>query len=83
MHRTLTDAGCSPAQAEAVVRVLQGGGATKHGRDAAVTGLEGRLDLTAARLEGRIDRLDSKLNLVLVVMVLAVLAPAADRLLVG
>jgi hypothetical protein len=83
MHRTLTDAGFSPAQAEAVVKVLQGGVVTKHDLDSAVTSLEGRLDLAVARLEGRLDRLDNKINLILVVMVLAVLAPAADRLVIG
>ena len=72
MHRTLTEAGFTPEQAEAVVKVLQGGVATKHD-----------LDLAVARLEGRIDRLDSKINLILVVAVLAVLAPAVSRLLVG
>ena len=55
-----------------MVKVLQGGVVTKHD-----------LDLAVARLEGRIERLDGKINLILVVAVLAVLAPAADRLLVG
>ncbi len=72
MHRTLTEAGFTPEQAEAVVKVLQGGVVTKHD-----------LDLAVARLEGRIDRLDSKSNLILVVAVLAVLAPAVSRLLAG
>lgn len=72
MRRTLTEAGFTPEQAEAVVKVLQGGVATKHG-----------LDLAVARLEGRIDRLDSKSNLILVVAVLAILAPAIAHLLVG
>jgi hypothetical protein len=83
MHRTLTDAGFTPQQAEAVVKVLQGGVATKQDLDLAVTRLEGRLDSAVARLDGRIDRLDSKINLILVVAVLAVLAPAVTRLLVG
>ena len=72
MHRTLTEAGFTPEQAEAVVKVLQGGVVTKHD-----------LDLAVARLEGRIDRLDSKINLILVVAVLGVLAPAVARRLVG
>ena len=58
-----------PEQAEAVVKVLQGGVATKHD-----------LDLAAARLAGRIDRLDSKSNLILVVAVLAVPRAAPGRL---
>ncbi len=83
MHRTLTDAGFTSEQAEAVVKVLQGGVATKQDLDLATTRLEGQIDSATARLEGRIDRLDSKINLILVVAVLAVLAPAAARLLVG
>ena len=72
-----------PEQAEAAVKVLQGGGATRHDLDAAVTRLENRLDRAVTRLDGRIDRLDNKINLILVVAVLAVLAPAVARLLVG
>ena len=94
MHHTLTDAGFTPEQAAAVVKVLQGGAVTKHDLDLAVARLESRIDSAVAtsddpidsafaRLEGRFDRLDSKLDLILVVAVLAVLAPAVSRLLVG
>jgi hypothetical protein len=66
-----------------VVKVLQGGVVTKHDLDAAVARLEGRIDLAVTRLDGRIDCLDNKINLILVVAVLAVLAPAIARLPVG
>ena len=72
MHRSLTGAGFASAQAEAIVEVLQGGTVTKQD-----------LALAVAQLEGRIDRLDNKVNLILVVAVLSVLAPALTRLLVG
>lgn len=94
MHRTLTEAGFPEKQADAVVKVLQGGVVTKQDLDLAgtrlkqdldlaTTGLKQDLDLATTRLESRIERLENKVNLILGVAVLAVLAPAVTRLLVG
>jgi hypothetical protein len=83
MHRTLTEAGFTAQQAEAVVEVLQGGVVTKHDLDMAVAKLESSIQWLDSKLESSIQRLDNKINLILVVAVLAVLAPAIIRLLVG
>lgn len=79
MHRTLTDAGMSSVQADAVIKVIQGGVATKQDLDMAVLRLERRID----GVEGRIERLENKVNLLVGVAILAVLAPALTRLIIG
>ena len=79
MHRTLTEAGFASGQAEAIVKVLQGGVVTKEDLALTKTALETRF----AGVEARIDRLDNKLDLILVVAVLSVLGPALPRLIVG
>jgi hypothetical protein len=105
MHRTLTESGLPDRQADASIRVIQGGVATKHDLDE--TRAELKHDIEAVRtdlkydiggvrteirheiaqlrteLTGRIERLDNKVNLILGGVVLAVLAPAIARLIVG
>ena len=72
MHRTLTEAGIPDAQADAIIKVMHGGVATKH-------------DLEVAKLELKrdIDKLDNKVNLILAGVVLAVIAPAVVRFAFG
>ena len=72
MHRTLTEANLTKEQADAIIKVMQGGVATKQD-----------LDLFELRLAGRIKRLENKVNLILGGVVLAVIAPAVARLVVG
>jgi hypothetical protein len=69
MRRTLAEAGIPDGQADAIVKVIQGDVATKQD-----------LGLLETRLGARIDKLDSKVNLVLVGVVLAVVVPAVVRL---
>lgn len=119
MHRTLTDAKLTSEQADAIIRVIEGGVATKQDlqllqqslalveqglkqdmallqRDLAQVEqklrqeialveqkLRHELNLMEARLAGRIERLENKVNLILGGVVLAVIAPAITRLLVG
>ena len=78
MHRRLTEAGFASGQAEAIVKVLQGGVVTKQ--DLALT--KAALEARFAGVEARIDCLD-KVNLILVVAVLSVLAPAITRSIAG
>lgn len=79
MHRTLTDAGVPPGQADAMVKVIHGGVVTKQDLEIAVTKLERRID----SVDGRIERLGNKVNLLFGVGLLTVLAPAVTRLIVG
>jgi spore maturation protein SpmB len=72
MHRTLTEAGIPDGQADAIIKVMQGGVATKHD-----------LELLETRLGAKIDRLDNKVNLILVAVVLGVIAPAVVRFAFG
>ncbi len=79
MHRTLTEAGIPGNQADAILKVIQGGIVTKQDLDLAVMKLERRID----GVEGRIERLDGKVNLLFGIGIIAVLAPAITRLIVG
>lgn len=72
MHPTLTNAGFPPGQADAVVKVMQGGVVTKHDLDAAVV-----------EMRSESKRLDGKIQLILIVAIIGVLAPAATRLIPG
>lgn len=105
MHRTLTESGFPDRQADAIIRVMQGGVATRHDLEdvrvdlkreietvrtdlkhevEAVRGdLKHEIDVFRLELGGRIDKLDNKVNLILGGVVLAVLAPAIARLIVG
>jgi hypothetical protein len=79
MHRTLTEAGIPGNQADAILKVIQGGVANKQDLDLAVMKLERRMDT----IEGRIERLDGKVNPLFGVGLIAVLAPAITRLIGG
>ena len=68
MHRTLTEAGIPDGQADAIIKVMQEGVAT--GQD---------LELLGTRLDAKIDKLDNKLDLILVAVVLGVVAPAVVK----
>jgi hypothetical protein len=72
VHRTLTEAGIPDGQADAIVKAVQGGVATKQD-----------LGLLETRLGARIHKLGDKVNLVLVGVVLAIVAPAVVRLPLG
>jgi hypothetical protein len=72
MHRTLTGVGIPDHQADAIIQVMQGGVATKQD-----------LELVKLELGARIDKLDNKVNLVLIGVVLAVIAPAFVRFTFG
>jgi hypothetical protein len=83
MHRTLTEAGMPSGQADAVVKVIQGGVVTKQDLDLAASGIRHDLDVAVVKIESRIERLENKLNLLFGIAILAVLAPAVTRLIVG
>lgn len=83
MHRTLTDAGVPPGHADAMLKVIQGGVVTKQDLEIAVTKLDHRISSVETGLAGRIERLENKVNLLFGVGLLAVLAPAVTRLIVG
>lgn len=116
MHRTLTEAGLPDRQAEAILKVMQGGVVTRQDLDHVRSDLSheidrvridlgneidrartdlgneiGRvrlelrheIDLVRTDLVARVDKLDNKVNLILGGVVLAVLAPAIARLIVG
>ena len=108
MHRTLTDAKLTSEQADAIIKVIEGGVATKQDLqllqqslalveqglkqdlallrqevDQKIMLIRHEMSLMEARLAGRIERLENKVNLILGGVVLAVLAPAIVRLVVG
>jgi hypothetical protein len=79
MHRTLTEAGIPDGQADAIIKVMQGGVATKHDLEL----METRVQTRFATLDAKIDKLDNKVNLILVAVVLGVVAPAVVRFAFG
>lgn len=83
MHRTLTEAGIPGAQADAIIKVMQGGVATKHDLELLETRLVARMNVLDVSLTTRIDKLDNKVNLILVAVVLGIIAPAVVRFAFG
>ena len=72
----MTEAGIPDGQADAIIKVMQGGVATKH--DLELT--ETRVQTRFATLDAKIDQLDNKVNLILVTIVLGVVAPPSSDL---
>jgi hypothetical protein len=84
MHKGLTDAGFAEAQADAILKAITGGVATKHDVDLLRAEMNGRFAVVEGRLTAidvKLEALSQRVTVLFGIAIVAVAVPALWRIL--